>query len=244
MKNSLIGTKIPKSFLWLKKRGVMYYFWKKTNFMQKYIIVAYFLRIVWVFFKKNTLKLCIFFKKISGPLVWPHTYLEEHDLLYAHKLLVDYGFSQVLGYINGTIADWVKLGGPTEGINGVEVDDDLDMDFSDGAGNVLMDVRTQEEWDEDGVNGVAKLLDLMNVPFIQSLDKSKLYFVYCCEGSRSLMVASYLVTLGYSVNNVIGGCDGMVSKGHKMQKYKDSQLMEYNEDDLVKWKLKDNDNVA
>ena len=169
---------------------------------------------------------------------------EPEDLAYAYKLLIEYKFTGILGYMDGSIEDWRALGGPTDGINGVNVDEVLDMDFSEGSGNVLMDVRTKDEWDEDGVNGVAKLLDLMNVPFIQSLDESKLYFVYCCEGSRSLMVASYLVTLGYNVSNVIGGCDEMISKGGKMVTYKDSQLMKYNDDNQTKWKLKGNEDIA
>ncbi len=53
---------------------------------------------------------------------------------------------------------------------------------------VLLDVRTEEEYEEGHIKG-AKLIDLRQpqefMDEIEALDKSKSYFVYCRSGRRS-----------------------------------------------------------
>ena len=70
---------------------------------------------------------------------------------------------------------------------------------------VVLDVRTQEEWDAGHVEG-AKLLPVDELRGrLGELDKEKTYAVYCGVGYRAYVACRTLAAYGYRAMNVSGG---------------------------------------
>ena len=65
---------------------------------------------------------------------------------------------------------------------------------------VLLDVRTQEEYDAEHIEGAILIPDYEIEIKAESIltDKNALILVYCRSGRRSKNAASQLVTLGYT----------------------------------------------
>ena len=79
------------------------------------------------------------------------------------------------------------------------------MDEKDGY--VILDVRTQEEFDEAHIEGAILIPDYEITDRAESVlkDKDQLILVYCRSGRRSKLAASDLVTLGYTNVKEFGG---------------------------------------
>ena len=79
------------------------------------------------------------------------------------------------------------------------------MDERDGY--VILDVRTQEEYDEAHIDGAILIPDYEIVAKAESVlkDKNQLILVYCRSGRRSKLAADKLVTLGYTNIKEFGG---------------------------------------
>ena len=78
------------------------------------------------------------------------------------------------------------------------------MDERDGY--VILDVRTQEEFDEAHIDGAILIPDYEIADKAESiLDKNQLILVYCRSGRRSKNAASELVSLGYTNVKEFGG---------------------------------------
>ena len=79
------------------------------------------------------------------------------------------------------------------------------MDERDGY--VILDVRTQEEYDEAHIDGAILIPDYEIVAKAESVlkDKDQLILVYCRSGRRSKNAASELVSLGYTNVKEFGG---------------------------------------
>ena len=72
---------------------------------------------------------------------------------------------------------------------------------------ILLDVREPYEVEICNVNG-SLFIPMNEIPKnVELLDKEKRYAVMCHSGVRSLHVANYLNSQGYSALNVIGGID-------------------------------------
>ena len=72
---------------------------------------------------------------------------------------------------------------------------------------VLLDVREPYEIEICNVKG-GLFIPMNEIPQnLEQLDKGKRYAVMCHSGVRSLHVAKYLNSLGYSTYNVIGGIE-------------------------------------
>ena len=72
---------------------------------------------------------------------------------------------------------------------------------------ILLDVREPYEVEICNVNG-SLFIPMNEIPKnVELLDKEKCYAVMCHSGVRSLHVANYLNSQGYSALNVIGGID-------------------------------------
>lgn len=74
---------------------------------------------------------------------------------------------------------------------------------------VILDVRTEEEWN-DGIIRNAILLDIYKgqgfIYGLEELDKSKNYYVYCKAGGRSAQACSIMNQLGFeNTYNLMGG---------------------------------------
>ena len=79
------------------------------------------------------------------------------------------------------------------------------MDESDGY--VILDVRTQEEYDEAHIDGAILIPDYEIAVKAESVlkDKDQLILVYCRSGRRSKLAAAALVKLGYTNVKEFGG---------------------------------------
>lgn len=79
------------------------------------------------------------------------------------------------------------------------------MDERDGY--VILDVRTQEEYNEAHIDGAILIPDYEITAKAESIlkDKNQLILVYCRSGRRSKNAASELVSLGYTNVKEFGG---------------------------------------
>ena len=77
------------------------------------------------------------------------------------------------------------------------------------SGSIILDVRTEEEFESGYIAG-AKNLDIYGgadfISSIEELDKSKAYFVYCRSGARSGQACQLMEQMGFEqVYNLEGG---------------------------------------
>ena len=74
-------------------------------------------------------------------------------------------------------------------------------------GYVILDVRTQEEFDESHIDGAILIPDYEITDKAESVlkDKNQLILVYCRSGRRSKLAAEELVKLGYTNVKEFGG---------------------------------------
>jgi len=81
---------------------------------------------------------------------------------------------------------------------------------------VIIDVRTPAEFQQGHIEG-AVLIDILSPSFnnkINSLDKTKQYFVYCRSGNRSRRAMDFMEKLKFEkVYNMKGGFKDWASKG-------------------------------
>ena len=79
------------------------------------------------------------------------------------------------------------------------------MDTQDGY--VILDVRTQEEFDEAHIDGAILIPDYEIADKAEGVlkDKDQLILVYCRSGRRSKLAAEALVKLGYTNVKEFGG---------------------------------------
>ena len=77
----------------------------------------------------------------------------------------------------------------------------------------LVDVRTPQEFKQDGRIDGAKLVPLSYLEAnLKMIDKSKKVLVYCHSGSRSVAAARILSNHGYTVLNMSGGISSWKSE--------------------------------
>jgi len=74
---------------------------------------------------------------------------------------------------------------------------------------VILDVRTEEEWN-DGIIPNAINIDIYKgqgfIYAVEELDKSKNYYVYCKAGGRSEQACNIMNQLGFeNTYNLVGG---------------------------------------
>ena len=74
---------------------------------------------------------------------------------------------------------------------------------------VILDVRTEEEWN-DGIIPNAINIDIYKgqgfIYAVEELDKSKNYYVYCKAGGRSQQACDIMNQLGFeNTYNLVGG---------------------------------------
>ena len=72
---------------------------------------------------------------------------------------------------------------------------------------IILDVRTQEEFDEAHIDGAILIPDYEIAAKAESVlkDKDQLILVYCRSGRRSKLAAEALVKLGYTNVKEFGG---------------------------------------
>ena len=104
------------------------------------------------------------------------------------------GFDNVLGYLDGGFDLWKKSNEEIDIINSISVNDLNELINSEIN---LIDVRTKNERE----NGILK--KSINIPLniidskIGKLDKSKIYYIHCAGGYRSMIACSILKRMGF-----------------------------------------------
>lgn len=81
---------------------------------------------------------------------------------------------------------------------------------------MIIDVRTQEEYDEGHLANVDAHYNLLNGDFevrLNSLDKDETYYLYCRTGNRSGQAAELMVENGFDNVYNIGGFQDLVDVG-------------------------------
>lgn len=81
---------------------------------------------------------------------------------------------------------------------------------------VIIDVRTQEEWDEGHLAEADLHYNLLNGNFeaqLDSLDKDETYYLYCRSGNRSGKAAELMIENGFANVYNIGGFQNLVDAG-------------------------------
>jgi rhodanese-related sulfurtransferase len=84
---------------------------------------------------------------------------------------------------------------------------DFQQKIAETADAVILDVRTEEEFRSGRISDAINI-NVMGGSFIDkvdSLDKSKTYFVYCRSGGRSGQACALMAGRGFNVYNLAGG---------------------------------------
>ena len=119
-----------------------------------------------------------------------------------------------------TLAAWAINSGKDNGFRTVD-SNGFENIISDYKNIQLLDVRTQDEFDEGHLPG-AILIDVKDSTFMEQatsqLAKAKPVAVYCRSGRRSANAASKLVKAGFEVINLDGGILAWQSHGKRVMK--------------------------
>lgn len=87
---------------------------------------------------------------------------------------------------------------------------------SEDRSGLVIDVRTQEEYDEGHLAEVDRHYNLLNGAFeaqLDSLDKDETYYLYCRTSNRSGQAAELMVENGFTNVYNIGGLQDLVNAG-------------------------------
>ncbi len=119
-----------------------------------------------------------------------------------------------------SLAAWAINSGKNDGFKTVDADE-FENIISDYNNVQLLDVRTQDEFDEGHIPG-AMLIDVKDSTFMEQataqLVKTKPVAVYCRSGRRSANAASLLVKAGFEVINLNGGILAWQRQGKRVMK--------------------------
>jgi len=81
--------------------------------------------------------------------------------------------------------------------------------LNEDSNGVVLDVRTEDEWN-DGIIPNAVMIDIYKgqefLDEVETLDKSKTYYVYCKAGGRSQQACQLMEQMGFETTyNLMGG---------------------------------------
>ena len=131
-------------------------------------------------------------------------------------MLLDLGFSQLTGVLDGGIESWKKSKLLTDIIISITPEELLiDLNFMNEHEQVL-DVRKPTEQDKGKVEQ-AIAFSLENIyEQIHELNPEFTYYLYCSGGYRSMIAASILKSLGYhKIKNIYGGYTRIAKENEK-----------------------------
>lgn len=81
---------------------------------------------------------------------------------------------------------------------------------------IIIDVRTEGEYDNGSLKGARVGYDLSSGEFeekLDSLDKSKTYYLYCASGNRSGKAAQLMKEKGFEKVHNLGGYNDLIESG-------------------------------
>lgn len=101
------------------------------------------------------------------------------------------GFTNVLGYLNDGINEWIKEGYKTVPYNAIHPRDFV-TNFESINHNLIIDVRSEREYENQHIVGSRNIpLDKLQ-QFITTLSADNEYYMICAGGYRSILAASIL----------------------------------------------------
>lgn len=133
---------------------------------------------------------------------------------YLRKPAVQFGLLALVALIVYLIAS--SAGGGTASTLARDINVDKAYEMYKG-GTFLLDVRTQEEWDEYHVPN-ATLIPLDQLPNrLSEVPKDKEIVVICRSGNRSQEGRDILLNAGYTATSVTGGIKEWYAKGYDIE---------------------------
>lgn len=119
----------------------------------------------------------------------------EDDMEEAYRKLIRVELDDVVGYLEGGFEAWVDAGNPTRSVEQLSPDDLEERSRS----GIVLDVRTEEEYEEGHVPGaknlpVGRLLERIDEV---GADRNQPVYTVCGSGYRSSLAASLLEREGY-----------------------------------------------
>ncbi len=133
---------------------------------------------------------------------------------YLRKPAVQFGLLALVALIVYLIAS--SAGGGTASTLARDINVDKAYEMYKG-GTFLLDVRTQEEWDEYHVPN-ATLIPLDQLPNrLSEVLKDKEIVVICRSGNRSQEGRDILLNAGYTATSVTGGIKEWYAKGYDIE---------------------------
>ena len=127
------------------------------------------------------------------------------------------GLDRIVGYLDGGMTAWAEAGLKTGHINLASAEDLHDR-IAGATHFVLLDVRTELEYEETHIEGA------INIPVAElrtrhnELGKDKATILICSSGNRSTLGASILKQHGFNdVHNVAGGMTGYSAAGYSQE---------------------------
>jgi hydroxyacylglutathione hydrolase len=127
------------------------------------------------------------------------------------------GLDRVLGYVSpGVLAAWTRLGRPLASIPQVDAAG-VEWALRSG-GALLLDVRTDAEWDAGHIAGARHVPLGRLAEHLRLLAPDQPIVVQCQSGGRSAIAASLLRSRGFGdVTNFTGGLDEWLASGHAIE---------------------------
>ncbi|HRP56930.1 rhodanese-like domain-containing protein [Agriterribacter sp.] len=126
-------------------------------------------------------------------------------------LLVNAGFRNVAGFLDGGFEAWKEAGGAVDMIIDVDAGE-LAMDLPFDENLIVVDVRRPVEYAEGHVKDALNLplIDMKDPGNIAQLNERDNLYLHCARGYRSVIAASLLKLQGYNnLRNITGGWESI-----------------------------------
>lgn len=144
------------------------------------------------------------------------------------KSFVDFGYTNILGYLEGGFDSWVKHKGETTVISTIEPQDLKQLMEEKGKNIVLFDIRSQQECDDKGIYEPAQFRTLKDLGHdissgsLDQLKQSSDIYLFCQMGAyrSELAVSLLLKNRFHKVAFIIGGIKKMEEVGFEIKKMK------------------------
>ena len=118
------------------------------------------------------------------------------------------GVENIVGYLEGGIAGWIKGGFELDYIPQISAQELADLRTAEPDNVTVVDVREPSEWEQGAIDGSKNIPLGELVKRASELDPSKLNVVHCKGGYRSSIASSVLRRAGLlDIANLTGGYD-------------------------------------
>ena len=142
----------------------------------------------------------------------------KDDLTYTAISLARLGFDNIIGYLGKGLSSWLKAGNPKESSGSLSVHE-LKEKIVDGEKLILLDVRTQDEWDKGRIADSKRIYVGLLEKRIQEVPTRSPVVIICKSGNRSSLAASILLRDGRKkIFNLLGGITAWQNAGYKIVK--------------------------